>query len=148
MSSPTSDPRQPKCSRCRHHGIVIPKKGHTKLCPFRSCECWKCYLITQRTRTVALHRNLAKARNTAGAKPRPGTGGSNPAVGGSSDAGAPGQVFVVRGSLEEPRSVLSPSAGVPWITGARPVVLTREGPRVPASTAEMFPLQPPVSSIL
>ncbi|KAI4818177.1 hypothetical protein KUCAC02_011536 [Chaenocephalus aceratus] len=35
--------RQPKCTRCRHHGIIVPQKGHVKSCPFVTCECWKCY---------------------------------------------------------------------------------------------------------
>uniref|UniRef100_A0A8D0ASI4 DM domain-containing protein n=1 Tax=Sander lucioperca TaxID=283035 RepID=A0A8D0ASI4_SANLU len=52
--------RQPKCTRCRHHGILVPKKGHMKYCPFLKCECWKCHLITQRTRITALQRNPKK----------------------------------------------------------------------------------------
>uniref|UniRef100_A0A3Q3RTG0 DM domain-containing protein n=1 Tax=Mastacembelus armatus TaxID=205130 RepID=A0A3Q3RTG0_9TELE len=56
-------PRQPKCSRCRHHGIVVPQKGHMKVCPFLKCDCWKCYLVAERTRITALQRNLKKALN-------------------------------------------------------------------------------------
>lgn len=52
--------RQPKCTRCRHHGIIVLQKGHVKSCPFVTCECWKCYLITQRTRITAVQRNLKK----------------------------------------------------------------------------------------
>ncbi|KAJ4928024.1 hypothetical protein JOQ06_015824 [Pogonophryne albipinna] len=55
--------RQPKCTRCRHHGIIVPQKGHVKFCPFVTCECWKCYLITQRTRITAVQRNLKKVPN-------------------------------------------------------------------------------------
>ncbi|KAL3043435.1 hypothetical protein OYC64_003325 [Pagothenia borchgrevinki] len=55
--------RQPKCTRCRHHGIIVPQKGHVKSCPFVTCECWKCYLITQRTRITAVQRNLKKVPN-------------------------------------------------------------------------------------
>lgn len=54
-------PRQPKCTRCRHHGIVVPQKGHVKLCPFLKCACWRCFLITERTRITALQRNLKRA---------------------------------------------------------------------------------------
>lgn len=54
-------PRQPKCTRCRHHGIVVPQKGHMKRCPFLTCDCWRCLLITERTRITALQRNLRKA---------------------------------------------------------------------------------------
>ncbi|XP_045913983.1 doublesex- and mab-3-related transcription factor 1Y-like [Micropterus dolomieu] len=56
-------PRQPKCTRCRHHGIIVPQKGHIKYCPFLKCDCWKCYLITQRTRITALQRNLKRTQN-------------------------------------------------------------------------------------
>ncbi|KAK5854654.1 hypothetical protein PBY51_004832 [Eleginops maclovinus] len=52
--------RQPKCTRCRHHGIIVPQKGHVKSCPFLKCDCWKCCLITQRTRITAVQRNLKK----------------------------------------------------------------------------------------
>ncbi|XP_034748163.1 doublesex- and mab-3-related transcription factor B1-like [Etheostoma cragini] len=55
--------RQPKCTRCRHHGIIVLKKGHMKYCPFLKCECWKCHLITQRTRITALQRNPKKKLN-------------------------------------------------------------------------------------
>ncbi|XP_035537708.1 doublesex- and mab-3-related transcription factor B1-like [Morone saxatilis] len=55
-------PSQPKCTRCRHHGIIVPKKGHMKYCPFLQCDCWKCYLITQRTQISTLQRNLKKAQ--------------------------------------------------------------------------------------
>ncbi|TKS89096.1 Doublesex- and mab-3-related transcription factor A1 [Collichthys lucidus] len=49
----SKQPQEMKCSRCRHHGIIVPKKGHTKFCPFLSCDCWKCYLITQRNQQKA-----------------------------------------------------------------------------------------------
>ncbi|XP_060916505.1 doublesex- and mab-3-related transcription factor C2-like [Labrus mixtus] len=52
--------RQPKCSRCRHHGIIVPQKGHTKLCPFLRCDCWKCCLVAERTR---IQRGLKKFKN-------------------------------------------------------------------------------------
>uniref|UniRef100_A0A3B4XVR4 DM domain-containing protein n=1 Tax=Seriola lalandi dorsalis TaxID=1841481 RepID=A0A3B4XVR4_SERLL len=55
------EPRRPKCTRCRHHGIIVPQKGHMKFCPFLKCDCWKCYLITQRTQIATLQRNLRKA---------------------------------------------------------------------------------------
>uniref|UniRef100_A0A3Q4HUI5 DM domain-containing protein n=1 Tax=Neolamprologus brichardi TaxID=32507 RepID=A0A3Q4HUI5_NEOBR len=52
---------KPKCARCRHHGIIVPKKGHTKICPFLKCQCWKCYLITERTKIAALQRGMKRA---------------------------------------------------------------------------------------
>ncbi|KAA8586220.1 hypothetical protein FQN60_007789 [Etheostoma spectabile] len=86
--------RQPKCTRCRHHGIIVLKKGHMKYCPFLKCECWKCHLITQRTRITALQRNPKKELNNAEIKEKgPGvhTGVSvvKPAADGTCSASAP-----------------------------------------------------------
>ncbi|XP_056149800.1 doublesex- and mab-3-related transcription factor B1-like [Lampris incognitus] len=53
--------RQPKCARCRHHGFVVPQKGHMKNCPFVDCICWKCYLVTQRTKIMALQRRMKRS---------------------------------------------------------------------------------------
>ncbi|KAM8840848.1 doublesex- and mab-3-related transcription factor C2-like isoform 2-T3 [Spinachia spinachia] len=55
--------RVPKCTRCRHHGTIVPQKGHIRSCPFRACGCWKCCLITQRTRITALQRRMKKDPN-------------------------------------------------------------------------------------
>ncbi|KAM6903848.1 doublesex- and mab-3-related transcription factor 1-like [Lycodopsis pacificus] len=57
----TEQPRKPKCTRCRTHGIIVPQKGHVKCCPFLNCDCCKCYIITQRSRSTALQRSLKKA---------------------------------------------------------------------------------------
>ncbi len=87
----TEQPRRPKCSRCRHHGIIVPQKGHMKYCPFLKCDCWKCYLITQRTRITALQRNLKKAQNKE-QRPscaQPGVGVGKPAAEGTCSASAP-----------------------------------------------------------
>ncbi len=54
---------RPKCCRCRHHGIIVPQKGHGKSCPFLKCDCCRCNLITQRTELTAMLRNLRKAQN-------------------------------------------------------------------------------------
>ncbi|XP_070702942.1 doublesex- and mab-3-related transcription factor 1-like [Pempheris klunzingeri] len=75
-------PRQPKCTRCRHHGIIVPQKGHVKFCPFLTCDCWKCYLITQRTRITALQRDLKRGKSK---EQRPG-GGKPAADGGACSA--------------------------------------------------------------
>uniref|UniRef100_A0A3P9DKV0 DM domain-containing protein n=1 Tax=Maylandia zebra TaxID=106582 RepID=A0A3P9DKV0_9CICH len=95
---------RPKCARCRHHGIIVPKKGHTKICPFLKCQCWKCYLITERTKIAALQREMKRAVKET----RPGArrvnaqgdkafGTSNP------DGGAP--------STSEP---MCPPPAYPW----------------------------------
>uniref|UniRef100_A0A665TN20 DM domain-containing protein n=1 Tax=Echeneis naucrates TaxID=173247 RepID=A0A665TN20_ECHNA len=88
MSPP--GPRRPKCSRCRHHGIVVPQKGHLKTCPFLGCLCWKCRLVSQRTRIATLQRHLKKAQNEP---PDPasgsGTSGQDPPTAGTPCASAP-----------------------------------------------------------
>uniref|UniRef100_A0AAV2K301 DM domain-containing protein n=1 Tax=Knipowitschia caucasica TaxID=637954 RepID=A0AAV2K301_KNICA len=61
-------PRQPKCTRCRHHGLVVPQKGHAKKCPFSRCCCWKCRLITERTRINAMQRQLERGPGEAEAR--------------------------------------------------------------------------------
>lgn len=60
-AAPPAQPRQPKCARCRNHGILVPQKGHRRHCPFVSCSCWKCSLITQRTKVMALQRKLKRS---------------------------------------------------------------------------------------
>ncbi|XP_070777555.1 doublesex- and mab-3-related transcription factor 1Y-like [Enoplosus armatus] len=62
MVAAGEQPLQPKCTRCRHHGIIVPQRGHIKYCPFLKCDCWKCYLVTQRTRITALRRNLKRTQ--------------------------------------------------------------------------------------
>ncbi|XP_070841102.1 doublesex- and mab-3-related transcription factor B1-like [Chaetodon trifascialis] len=63
LSKAAGRPREPKCSRCRHHGVIVPLKGHMQYCPFLRCNCWRCYLNTQRTRTTALMRSLRKGQD-------------------------------------------------------------------------------------
>ncbi|KAG9343337.1 hypothetical protein JZ751_014318, partial [Albula glossodonta] len=52
--------RNPKCARCRNHGFVVQLKGHAGKCPFSSCDCWKCSLITERTKIMAIQRQMGK----------------------------------------------------------------------------------------
>uniref|UniRef100_A0AAY4CHA5 DM domain-containing protein n=1 Tax=Denticeps clupeoides TaxID=299321 RepID=A0AAY4CHA5_9TELE len=53
--------RSPRCARCRNHGVVVPVKGHAGRCGFSRCRCWKCGLITERTRIMATQRRLRRA---------------------------------------------------------------------------------------
>ncbi|XP_061100027.1 doublesex- and mab-3-related transcription factor 1-like isoform X2 [Conger conger] len=55
--------RNPKCARCRNHGFVVQLKGHAGKCPFSPCDCWKCSLITERTKIMAIQRRMGKNQN-------------------------------------------------------------------------------------
>ncbi|XP_056600300.1 doublesex- and mab-3-related transcription factor 1-like isoform X2 [Triplophysa dalaica] len=50
--------RNPKCARCRNHGLVVPLKGHSGQCQFKPCVCWKCSLIAERTKILASQRRI------------------------------------------------------------------------------------------
>lgn len=63
VKTTAEEPRQPKCSRCRNHGIIVPQKGHMRVCPFIDCSCWKCCLVSQRSRLTALQRSLNKTQD-------------------------------------------------------------------------------------
>ncbi|XP_051556519.1 doublesex- and mab-3-related transcription factor A2-like isoform X3 [Myxocyprinus asiaticus] len=79
--------RSPKCARCRNHGFVVPLKGHSGKCQFRSCLCWKCSLIAERTKILASQRRIKTVNGNespnaeSAAAHRPGntalTGGTN-----------------------------------------------------------------------
>ncbi|XP_063075751.1 doublesex- and mab-3-related transcription factor B1-like [Engraulis encrasicolus] len=69
-SSAQKEPRNPKCARCRNHGFVVPLKGHSGKCQFFSCQCWKCSLITERTKIMATQRRLKKSYREEIAKNR------------------------------------------------------------------------------
>ncbi|KAG9273684.1 doublesex- and mab-3-related transcription factor B1-like [Astyanax mexicanus] len=80
--------RSPKCSRCRNHGFTADRKGHSGKCAFLECTCWKCSLITERTRIMANQRRIrrtAPAHSAAAAAPVTGhavpapTGAERPA---------------------------------------------------------------------
>ncbi|XP_068432520.1 doublesex- and mab-3-related transcription factor B1-like [Clinocottus analis] len=89
--SASEDLRKPKCTRCRHHGIIVPQKGHIKFCPFLKCDCWKCCLITQRTRLTAVQRSLKKAPvQPQRIEQRPAVSAGNPATEGAWSTGARG----------------------------------------------------------
>ncbi|CAK6971559.1 doublesex- and mab-3-related transcription factor 1-like [Scomber scombrus] len=132
----TELPRRPKCTRCRHHGIVVPQKGHMKFCPFVDCDCWKCYLIKQRTRLTALQRNLNRPQNKPQKKEqRAGASGVKPA----GERTPEGSTAALMGDAP-PLAPERPSLAEGWSSAAG-------GERVaslslPANTAEEGPCSP------
>ncbi|KAM6948697.1 uncharacterized protein FYW47_016649 [Aplochiton taeniatus] len=87
--------RNPKCARCRNHGLIVPQKGHVRKCQFVECRCWKCALITQRTKIMSIQRKIKKSHreelafsdaHTASARPSVNVGEAAPAVYGASMA--------------------------------------------------------------
>jgi hypothetical protein len=41
-------PREPKCTKCRNHGLIVLKKNHKGKCRFERCHCPKCRIIDER----------------------------------------------------------------------------------------------------
>ncbi|EDO34491.1 predicted protein [Nematostella vectensis] len=52
LATKSDAPKPPTCTRCRNHFVwFVPLKGHSKVCPWKTCECDKCILIKQRGET-------------------------------------------------------------------------------------------------
>uniref|UniRef100_A0A3P8XLC2 DM domain-containing protein n=1 Tax=Esox lucius TaxID=8010 RepID=A0A3P8XLC2_ESOLU len=69
IAKPLKSPRNPKCARCRNHGFIVQLKGHSGHCQFIRCSCWKCSLIAERTKIMAIHRKIKKTSKEELARP-------------------------------------------------------------------------------
>lgn len=62
-SSSTLSPRTPpNCARCKNHGLKITLKGHKRYCKYRSCNCEKCRLTSDRQKIMALQTSWRRAQ--------------------------------------------------------------------------------------
>lgn len=138
LTADTAEQRQPKCTRCRHHGIIVPRKGHLKSCPFLKCECWKCYLVTQRTRITARQQNPKKTPNNPQNKEKlPGDTGVSvvkPAAEGTCSASSPDDSALPSASpgvMCRPERAATVAPGEEDVTGSNrevPLASSEEGP--------------------
>ncbi|XP_037329518.2 doublesex- and mab-3-related transcription factor B1-like [Pungitius pungitius] len=137
--------RVPKCTRCRHHGTIVPQKGHIRSCPFRACGCWKCCLITERTRVTALQRRMKKAPNDPQNNERqldvrtvkPAARGSRAAPAPREDAPLPAAFRMQRAAAPQRSRRDSPSRSPPG--GERSGGSDSGGQVVPFATREVGP---------
>lgn len=62
-SGSTLSPRTPpNCARCKNHGLKITLKGHKRYCKYRTCNCEKCRLTSDRQKIMALQTSWRRAQ--------------------------------------------------------------------------------------
>lgn len=128
--------RKPTCTRCRHHGIIVQRKGHMKFCPYLNCGCWRCFLITQRTRITALHRSQGGDQlspQDTEQQPCAQTGEVRPTaegtVSGSAPDGGASQSAALQLLISEPSGgAAAAAAGCPPDLRSRPAAVEGGGP--------------------
>ena len=54
--------KQPKCGRCKTHGINIVLKGHKRYCRYRNCTCGPCLLHDERRDNMRRQTAMKRAQ--------------------------------------------------------------------------------------
>ncbi|XP_069835604.1 doublesex- and mab-3-related transcription factor B1 [Dendropsophus ebraccatus] len=83
-------PRILKCSRCRNHGLQVPVRGHAGRCGWKTCNCPKCSLITER-RKIRAACKLLKAETEEPPASKKGRGKAWPTERSGNTARSPAQ---------------------------------------------------------
>lgn len=112
--------RSPRCARCRNHGFAVALKGHAGRCRFSQCSCWKCALISERTRLMARQRAIRKGQQRAEEERERGAGETGNGTGASSEVNGD-TVSAVRKRVTDTEDethteleVLEPAASRTW----------------------------------
>ncbi|XP_067139505.1 doublesex- and mab-3-related transcription factor 1Y-like [Centruroides vittatus] len=70
-----SNRRVPKCGRCRNHGQRNAYKGHKRYCRYRSCQCCRCMILSEKktilAKQVAVRRAQTQDQPAASEQPTP-----------------------------------------------------------------------------
>ncbi|XP_023212421.1 doublesex- and mab-3-related transcription factor 1-like [Centruroides sculpturatus] len=70
-----SNRRVPKCGRCRNHGLRNAYKGHKRYCRYRSCQCCRCMILSEKktvlAKQVAAKRAQVRDQPAAPEQPTP-----------------------------------------------------------------------------